>query len=347
MSIALVFVLIFSLKTTVFSHPKGDFLRNLTLLSPTGVIQLDPELLDLYVLSHPRPYDIVLFITGEKQGRIIKSLYNEYEKVSESFKEQEAYKPNKNNRKRAVFFTSFKLKKNTQNYSRLLNFRSDVSISYTTPYHISEERVSRITYSKDHNLDYKENTEHTMPLLEFMNKNSQRGIELKKDPILTLIYFFTFIWALILGGSLFIKYKNVILNPLTWHICSCLIFIACIGGTVWNFLNGAHLVKFDEDWTILEYVNRAQRKQYIGEGLFMSIMFICIGNLLGLLTRLNKIEGWLIRKVLGILMLALIFILNYLVIYVYRIKAPWYSPTLNPPKEYMKGGLIKDQGNSF
>jgi len=164
---------------------------------------------------------------------------------------------------------------------------------------------------------------------------------------MTLIYFFTFILALILGGSLFIKYKNVLLNPLTWHVCSCLIFIASIGGTVWNFLNGAHLVKFDEDWTILEYVNRAQRKQYIGEGLFMSILFICIGNLLGLLTKLNKIEGWLLRKVIGIFLLAVIFLLNYLVIYVYRIKAPWYSPTFNPPKEYIKGGLNKDQGNSF
>lgn len=346
MSFALVIFYFFSLYSIAFSHPKGDFLRNLTVLSPTGVIQLDSDLLNHFVLSHPRPYDIVLFIRHDKEDTTIKNLKKEFEKVSESYKEQEAYKPNLHDKKRAVFFACFKLDENNKKYIKLLNFRSDISISYTTPYQI-EDGVGQIIYSKDHNLDYKENTEHTMPLLEFMNKNSQRGIELKKDPLLTLLYFFIFIWALIIGGSLFMKYKSIILNPFTWHICSLIVFILCIGGIVWNFLNGAHLVKFDNDWTILEYIHRGQRKQYIGEGLFMSFLFVCIGNLLGLLTKLWKIDGWFVRKLVGIFILGIIYLLNYLVIYVYRIKSPWYSPSFNPPKGYIKGGLNKDQGNSF
>jgi hypothetical protein len=53
-------VLLLSVISVIKSHPKGDKLRQLTLSSDRGLIVLDAETYKEYVMSHPRPYDIVI-----------------------------------------------------------------------------------------------------------------------------------------------------------------------------------------------------------------------------------------------------------------------------------------------
>ena len=340
--------LLFFLVISIFSHPKGDILRNLTLLNPNGVILFDENTLNHYVFNQPRPYDVVIFVTEKKECKLSKVLRREFEIVSESYKEFDAYKPDLINRKRAVFFGLFFIDENRNDLKRRLNFSPNITIIYTIPHHIKyDPDGNNIDYQKDYNIDYKEGTENWMPLLEFVNLLSKSRHELKKSPLLSLIYFLLFIGFMVAALSLFLKYKNFFVNPLTWYVISLILFIVSISGTVWNILNGAHLVKFDHDWSILEYVHKNQRRQYTGEGIFMGFLFVIIGIILTSLRFLNLIERTFRRFIVAIILFLLIILSDFLVVYIYRLKAPWYGPSFNPPNQYIKGPLIRDQGNAF
>ena len=52
-----------SLISLIESHPKADKLRELTLSSDRGLIVLNAQTYKEYVMSHPRPYDIVILYT--------------------------------------------------------------------------------------------------------------------------------------------------------------------------------------------------------------------------------------------------------------------------------------------
>ena len=57
-----IFCLISSL-VLINSHPKADKLRELTLSSDRGLIVFNAQTYKEYVMSHPRPYDIVILYT--------------------------------------------------------------------------------------------------------------------------------------------------------------------------------------------------------------------------------------------------------------------------------------------
>jgi len=42
-----------------------------------------------------------------------------------------------------------------------------------------------------------------------------------------------------------------------------------------------------------------------------------------------------------------LFILQRMLVAVYKIKSPWYNPMFMPPDYYQTGSLLKDQGNNI
>ena len=45
--------------------------------------------------------------------------------------------------------------------------------------------------------------------------------------------------------------------------------------------------------------------------------------------------------------LVTLFILQKILLMIYRLKSPWYNPSFLPPDWYQKGSLASDQGNNI
>ena len=86
-------VIILSLILLIKSHPKADKLRELTLSSDRGLIELDEEMYKEYVMTHPRPYDIVILYTLKKKCNLCQKVFNEFIQVSDSFRDSNGFKP--------------------------------------------------------------------------------------------------------------------------------------------------------------------------------------------------------------------------------------------------------------
>ena len=120
----------------ITSHPKGDKLREMTLNSENGLIEFTPQMLTEYVLTHPRPYDVVILFTIKKKCRLCERVTAEFKKAADSFRDQSAYKPDMITHKRAVFFGIFYYTDETFKIFKKLKFSSMTTILYTSPKNI-------------------------------------------------------------------------------------------------------------------------------------------------------------------------------------------------------------------
>ena len=344
-------IVITILLSFIVCHPKGDTLRKLTKNSKTGVISLNAQSFNDFVMKHPRPYDVVILFTLKMRCTLCEQVRNEFELVADSFEYMDGYKPDMSSRKRAVFFVIVYYSDDTTPILKKLKLPATTSILYTTPYNIlmDDNNEPYIKYDEDFVIAYKDRGDNVMAhkIMEFVNAKSGRKFELKKNPFVFIIYFILFIGFLFLFYILFKNFKSFFLSPILWHIGSCLVFIICIGGIVYNMIHGAPFAKFDREGHIIEWIHSGQRSQYVGEGIIMSSLFIIIGTLFASLSWIPRLQSeWHIRIVSIIIIFTTAF-LSKVVIMIYQKKAPWYGPTYYPPGGYIQGPLIKDQGNSF
>ena len=128
----LIFYLV-SLFIVIETHPKADKLRELTLSSDRGLIVLNSKTYKEYVMSHPRPYDIVILYTLSRKCNLCERVFNEFIQVSDSFRDSNGFKPDMISRKRAVFFAVLYYSEDTMPIFKSLKFPSMTNILYTTP----------------------------------------------------------------------------------------------------------------------------------------------------------------------------------------------------------------------
>ena len=332
-------------------HPKGDELRKRTSASEHGVINFSASNFKEYVMKHPRPYDVVILFTLKFKCNLCEAVKNEFYQVADSFREFDGFKPEMANRKRAVFFGILYYSEETSQIFKSLKLPSTTSILYTTPNNIQldDNNEAYIKYDEDFVTAYKERSEniYAHKMLEFVNAKSGRKIELKKNPILFVFYFIIFLSVLSLGFYLFTNFKQVFLSPYLWLIGSFAVYIICIGGIVYNIIHGTPFAKFDREGNIVEIIHSGQRSQYVGEGLLLSSLFVLGGTLLMSFNWINKIKSTWQHRIASLSVIFFIVILSKLIISLYQKKASWYGPTFYPPYGYIRGPLIKDQGNSF
>ena len=345
------FFIIISFISLIQSHPKADKLRELTLSSDRGLIVFTAEMYKEYVMSHPRPYDIVILYTLKRKCNLCERVINEFIQVSDSFRDANGFKPDMISRKRAVFFAILYYSEDTMPIFKSLKFPSMTNILYTTPQNIQFNNLGEpyIQYDEDYVISYNERSDkiYALKMMEFANAKSQRKFPLKKNPIEFLVYFLLFVASIFCGFSFYRNFKPILLSPVLWVSGSNLVLIICMGGIVYNVLHGTPFAKYDRDGNIIEFIHSGQRSQYAGEGVLMSSLFVLGGTILYSFIWLNKIQGYSQHKFASFA--AIIFIiLDFQIIFsIYRIKARWYYPTFLPPSHYVTGPLINDQGNSF
>ena len=345
-----IFCLISSL-VLINSHPKADKLRELTLSSDRGLIVLNAQTYKEYVMSHPRPYDIVILYTLSRKCTLCERVQNEFIQVSDSFRDANGFKPDMISRKRAVFFAVLYYSEETMSIFKSLKFPSMTNILYTTPHNIQFNNMGEpyIEYDEDYVISYNERSDkiYALKMMEFANAKSQRKFPLKKDPIEFLIYFLLFVAAIFCGFTVYKNCQPLLLNPILWVIGSMLVVIICMGGIVYNILHGTPFAKYDRDGNIVEFIHTGQRSQYAGEGVLLSSLFVLGGTLLYSFNWLNRVRGYAQHKMASFTAIIFTVLVVRIIFSIYRIKARWYNPTFFPPGNYVQGPLILDQGNSF
>ena len=345
-----IFCLISSL-VLINSHPKADKLRELTLSSDRGLIVLNAQTYKEYVMSHPRPYDIVILYTLSRKCNLCERVQNEFIQVSDSFRDANGFKPDMISRKRAVFFAVLYYSEETMSIFKSLKFPSMTNILYTTPHNIQFNNMGEpyIEYDEDYVISYNERSDkiYALKMMEFANAKSQRKFPLKKDPIEFLIYFLLFVAAIFCGFTVYKNFQPLLLNPILWVIGSMLVVIICMGGIVYNILHGTPFAKYDRDGNIVEFIHTGQRSQYAGEGVLLSSLFVLGGTLLYSFNWLNRVRGYAQHKMASFTAIIFTVLVVRIIFSIYRIKARWYNPTFFPPGNYVQGPLILDQGNSF
>ena len=345
------FLCIISVISLIQTHPKADKLRELTLSSDRGLIVLNAETYKEYVMSHPRPYDIVILYTLSRKCSLCERVQNEFIQVSDSFRDANGFKPDMISRKRAVFFAVLYYSEETMPIFKSLKFPSMTNILYTTPQNIQFNNLGEpyIEYDEDYVISYNERSDkiYALKMMEFANAKSQRKFPLKKNPIEFLIYFLLFVALIFCGFTVYQNCQPLLLSPILWVVGSMLVVIICMGGIVYNILHGTPFAKYDRDGNIVEFIHTGQRAQYAGEGVLMSSLFVLGGSMLYSFNWLNRIKGYNQHKMFSFAVIIFIVLVVRIIFSIYRIKARWYSPTFFPPAHYVKGPLIIDQGNSF
>ena len=128
--------LLITLLSLISCGKKGDDLRKLTLQSENGVITFTASTFKEYVMTHPRPYDVVILFTLKRKCNRCERVKNEYVQVSESFRDANGFKPDMVTHKRAVFFGVLYYSEETSSIFKSLKFPSLTNILYTTPKNI-------------------------------------------------------------------------------------------------------------------------------------------------------------------------------------------------------------------
>lgn len=339
------------LSDLIFCHPKGDTLRKYTKQADSNVIYFTATSFKDYVLKHPRPYDVVMLYTLKTNCNFCEMIKEEFNKVALSYSDLNAYKPNLSEKKRAVFFGILHYSEDANEIFKTMKLPAQTTIMYTSPHDIlvNDKNEPYIKYDEETIITYRDRKDYASAhkILEFVNAKSKRNIELKKNPILFLFYFIIFCGIITLGFYFHKNFKWVLLSPYVWLALSFIIYIVCIGGTVYNIIHGSPFAKFDRNGNIEEFIHTGQRSQYAGEGYLLSSLFVFIGTLLFSFHWINKIPGYWNHKFAFILVTVSIAICCRAITSIYRIKANWYGPEFQPPYNYIKGPLLKDQGNAF
>ena len=119
-------------------------------------------------------------------------------------------------------------------------------------------------------------------ILEYVNKRTNRNVEVKLP--LSTVVMRNVVGATVLIGALLLvmQIHKLLLNTKVWLLIAYTGFVMCVGGTVYNTLNGIPWFKLERDEyggvRVAEYFQRNQRGQWGGEGYIAAIAMLLTGG---------------------------------------------------------------------
>jgi oligosaccharyltransferase complex subunit gamma len=330
---------------------KADKLRSLS-SQHGGVIPFSASDFNEFALAQPRPYTlVVLFTTSSTKYKcdMCEEVLQLYNQVAYSYIEANADYPlasQSGSKARAVFFAVLEYTQPTHSIYQQLGFVSVPNILVTHPRSLTQTS-DKIEFPKEDVWELSPNIEiHAYKVIEFVNSRSQRSIELKTSPfeaIMNLVYLLIAIGIVGYGAY---ALRKLLLLPLVWYVGGIIVYCVCMAGVVYNIIHGVPWIGTNQRGEP-EYVNTGQRTQYGLEGLIMSFFISTAGVALVGVNLAAKMNQGIYMRGTSMICVAIFVFCLYKIIGVYRVKATWYNPGMSPPHHYMRGPLIKDQGNSF
>ena len=188
--------------------------------------------------------------------------------------------------------------------------------------------------------------------LEFVNKILNRNVALSLPLSIVLqrnLILFSCL-AVVLAGV--VRLRPLLINPSLWWAISLIGYCICTSGIVYCQANKVPIFRFDQDeygqMYVSEYFMREMRRQYGGEGYIASALASVISLVFLLLAHADRMGKT--PSEMRILVLFGIFggfCLLHLFKHIYKLKTPWYENNFMPPAEYLRGPIMRDQGNNI
>lgn len=195
----------------------------------------------------------------------------------------------------------------------------------------------------------KDDTHETQVQLDFINKRLGHDVPLKLPLMTVLIKNLVMFSVLALVITVLVKARNQLVDPILWWVISLFGYILCTSGFIYSELHGMPMFRFDKDqygnMFISEYFMKQQRSQYAGEGYIVAFIATAASMFFLLLVRSEALIGEMskdTRRIVLVLMCVLAYAGVELFLTCYRIKTPWYSSNFMPPKDYIRGPLMRD-----
>jgi uncharacterized membrane protein YoaT (DUF817 family) len=154
--------------------------------------------------------------------------------------------------------------------------------------------------------------------------------------------------------NLIVKLRPQLISPNLWYSIALFGYIVCTSGIIYCQSHNMPMFRLDKDefgnMFISEYFMKQQRSQYAGEGYIASILctlislcFLCFVRAEVFFSPLNSTNKMYLLVVL--LILGYSGVQAFLACY--REKSPWYRNAFFPPHDYVRGPLMRDQGNNI
>eukprot|EP00331_Platyophrya_macrostoma_P011842 CAMPEP_0176432402 /NCGR_PEP_ID=MMETSP0127-20121128/15377_1 /TAXON_ID=938130 /ORGANISM="Platyophrya macrostoma, Strain WH" /LENGTH=357 /DNA_ID=CAMNT_0017814575 /DNA_START=12 /DNA_END=1085 /DNA_ORIENTATION=- len=330
---------------------KAAELRKMMLSSNDGIIFLSAAEYKEYVLTEPRPYDLVVFFTAYS-CKFCDEVYESYKEAAAAYVEAKAIYPAKegDNIKRSVFFAAIYYVDETKSIFQSHKIERVPDIFVTHPkYARLLTDAHREEYIKKFLLDASRSSVYvgTGKILEYVNERVARKVE-HKESVLKLFYV-----LLILGIPfaallrIYIKYRAFFNHPQFWLFGSYVVYFICMSGLVYCIIHGT-------PWTTqqngeVQWWTSGSRNQLGLEGWVMSGSVLMTGLALLAVQYVSYVAGDSRAQRL------LVFVGNLLLVWIgmnfvediYVKKGGWSGTGFYPPAHYIKGGLMKDQGNTI
>ena len=330
---------------------KADKLRVLSSESG-GMINFNAETFTHYVLEQPRPYTVVvLFTTTAAKYKCVScdEISHMLQQVAYSYREGGGEQPSVSAtglKSRAVFFGVLEYGQDSHSLYQKFGFVSVPNILVTHPKSVLDEGT-KFSLHREDLWEFNQASEvHTQKILEFINSRTSRQMEIRTstlEAVVSLVYSLGFI-----AGFCALAYalRKVLLIPHVWWAGGMLVYFTCMAGVVYDIIHGVPWVGTNQKGEP-EFINTGQRSQYGLEGFLMSFV-ICLGGLavVGINLSAKLSNPWYTRAA-GTFCLLVLMYTAFRAVQIYKVKSSWYNPGMAPPSHYIKGPLIRDQGNSF
>lgn len=99
---------------------------------------------------------------------------------------------------------------------------------------------------------------------------------------------------------------------------------------------------------IKEYIYRSSRGQYAGEGYIFSFLAFTISMAFLFMIKGDRFfETNNSKRIAMFVAVVVLFSAVQVYILCYKIKTPWYSNNFWPPENFLKGPIMRDQGNNI
>jgi len=343
-----------SLCLSASTSEKSDELRQLSALSDSNIVLLNATGYQHYVVDYPRPYTLVVLFTADAEKykcHTCAELSEMMKTVVYSYREARAdypYTSATGQRSRAVFFAVLEYSQENQELYMQHGFQSVPNLLITHPKSVFYDG-SKYHFPKDDMWEFSLSSEVPVhKLLDFINSRTNRSIELKFTALQVLTGLTKWCLLITVLTTVFFKLRSWITSPYVLFLLGLIVYFLCVSGTVYVILNGVPMTGGGRKAGDFELIHRGQRSQYGAEGYFIGFL-ICLGALcLIFINNLSKVEAALTVRVAAYAALAFLLFTLYELDVIYKFKASWYFPNFFfPPKNYMKGPLINDQGSSF
>ena len=152
--------------------------------------------------------------------------------------------------------------------------------------------------------------------------------------------------------NVLVRLREALINKWLWMAIALLGYIICTSGIVYAKLHNMPIFRMDTDeygnHFIGEFFNRANRSQWAGEGYIVSTLCALISGSFYFIYNVDKFaDGPVQRRLATLVGLIASYCLIQAYIFIYQLKTPWYNPKFFPPQDYVRGSIMRDQGNNI